>query len=269
MTVPIFTIGIGASCAAAARFGEPVPIGVPAAELIVGSVVLMVLLGAARHTLSEPAQPVNIWPLAGLIAILGGIGFADRVDALNAQLLLVLALTVLWSRTDGTPDHAARPSEVDPSGLLGSLAGVLAAAMTGWAVLSGVDARIALGLVSANLLIWSIGARRPGVIAVAGIIATGIGVGCANVVRIVGGGMAQPEWGGGDRLEALGLEITSRPYLPGFGATLPDTMLLIIAALLVVLDGGSAGAGRRRWVTAGMLIGLCSVQITWMWIGAS
>src|SRR5690606_777557 len=112
LAVPIFPLGIAASCAAAARVGDSAPGGqtggaaggVSAAELIVAPLVLVMLCGCFRGLTSASFTAVRIWPLAGLLVVLGGLGLVDRVDALNAQLLLVLSLGVLWIL--GSREHA-------------------------------------------------------------------------------------------------------------------------------------------------------------------
>lgn len=289
MVVPIFTLGIAACCAAAARFGESVPGspsagvigGASAAELIVAPLVLVMLGASFRCLISTSFAPVRIWPLAGLVVVLGGLGLVDRVDALNAQLLLVLALGVLWILGGQTQPKPEDDSPVRPDwlGLLTPLAGIGAAALIGWAILAGFGgaglgdpetaARLALGLVSVNLLVWAIGERDLARLATGLFIAAGVGIGGANLTRIVLGAMAQPEWASGDRAQAMALELSSRPYLPGFGATLPDTMLLVIGALLVVLAGESERQGTsRRWLGAGMVLGLAGSQVLWMWVSA-
>jgi hypothetical protein len=236
------------------------------------------LCGCFRALTSASFTGVRIWPLAGLVVVLGGLGLVDRVDALNAQLLLVLSLGVLW--IIGSREHAQRDAEPDPeslpggSGALAPLVGILAAGLTGWAILGGldgggIDGRIALGLISANLLAWGLGLRDPARLATGLLVAAGVGVGGANITRIVAGAMAQPEWGSGDRAQAIALELSSRPYLPGFGATLPDTMLLVIGVLLLVLAGESERkAADRRWLSAGMVLGLAGSQAVWMWVSA-
>ncbi len=289
MVVPVCTLGIAACCAAAARFGHSAPgsqtdavaHGASAAELIVAPLVLVMLCASFRCLISTSFTPVRIWPLAGLVVVLGGLGLVDRVDALNAQLLLVLALGVLWilggqAQQKPEDDSPVRP---DWSVLLMPLSGIAAAALIGWAILTGLDgagldgretaARLALGLVSVNLLVWAVGVRDLARLATGLFIAAGVGIGGANLTRIILGAMAQPEWGSGDRAQAMALELSSRPYLPGFGATLPDTMLLVIGVLLVVLAGESERKGTsRRWLGAGMVLGLAGSQVLWMWVSA-
>lgn len=279
LAVPIFTIGVAACCAAGARFGASAPggasegvvDGVSAAELIVAPLVLVMQCGCFRSLMVYSFEGVRIWALAGLLVVLGGLGLVDRVDALNAQLLLVLSLGVMW--VIGSREHEAR--ERDPeslpdwAGALAVLAGVGAAGLTGWAIAGGLDARIALGLVSANLLVWGLGVADPARLATGLLVAAGVGVGGANITRIVAGSMAQPEWASGDRAQAIALELSSRPYLPGFGSTLPDTMLLVLGVLLVVLAAESPErSANRRWLSAGIVLGLAGSQAVWMWVGA-
>jgi len=268
VTVPVFTVCIAASCAAAARFGLPLPTGISPAEVIVSPLVFVMLIAASLRMLANTSAPVRIWSIAGLVFLLGAITAVDRVDALNAQLLLVLVLGLLWI---GSDRRSSDPSDAEGSSRLPwlvSLSGVLAAAMIGWAILGGVDPRLALGLVAANLLVWAFPKRDIGSVAMAAVVSIGIGVGSANLVRVFGGAMAQPEWGSGLWTEAIALELVGRPYLPGFGAMLPDVMLLVIGVLLLVLASESHAAAKRRWMAAGMLLGLAGVQITLVWVGS-
>lgn len=268
VTVPVFTVCIAAACAAAARFGVPLPGGVSPAEVIVSPLVFVLFIAATLRMLGSDATPLRIWPIAGLVFLLGAMAAVDRVDALNAQLLLVLALGLLWIGSDGQRSDAPDPDAAGHYPWLVTLSGVLGAAMIGWAILEGVDARIAIGLVSANLLAWAWPQRDLASLAMTAVISIGVGVGSANLVRVIGGAMAQPEWGAGQMPEAIALELVGRPYLPGFGAMLPEVMLLVIGVLLVVLASESNAAAKRRWVTAGMLLGLAGVQIALVWVGS-
>lgn len=264
---PIVVLGASASCAAALSIGERgAPVG--ASELIVAPMVLALLVALAKGAIS--GGRLGIGPLAGLIAILGGAGLVGRIDALNGQLLLVLSLAVWWV-ANSEEDRARRSGEHASSAgdALAGLLGVVSGVCIAWAVLDGASALVALGLVSAHLLVWALRQRDVAAAATGAVIATGIAIGCANITRIIGGAMAQPEWAGGQRSQAIALELSGRPYVPGFGAMLPDVMLLILAVLLAVL-GLDPGAGRARRVAMASMIGVVVLgQAGWMWLGAA
>ena len=254
---PIVVLGVSASCAAALSIGEgAVPIG--ASELIVAPMVLALLVALAKSAVTGGRLGVGV--RAGLVG---------RVDALNGQLLLLLALAVWWV-VNSEEDRARRSGDAPRTGsdALVGLLGVVSGVCIGWAVLDGASALVALGLVSAHLIVWALRQRDVATVATGAVIATGIAIGCANITRIVGGAMAQPEWGSGQRSQAIALELSGRPYVPGFGALLPDVMLLIIGVLLAVL-GLDPGAGRTRRIAMASMIGVVALaQAGWMWLGA-
>jgi hypothetical protein len=263
---PIVVLGASASCAAALSVGET-GASVGASELIVAPMVLALLVALAKSAVT--GGRLGVGAVAGLIAILAGAGLIDRIDALNGQLLLVLALAVWWV-VNSDEDRARRDDEGsrDRGAALAGLAGVVSGACIGWAVLDGASVLVALGLVSAHLVIWGLRQRDMASAATGAVIATGIAIGCANITRIVGGAMAQPEWGAGQRSQAIALELSGRPYVPGFAAMLPDVMLLIMGVLLALL-GVEPGAGRGRRITLASLIGVVALaQALWMWLGA-
>jgi len=263
---PIVVLGVSASCAAALSIGEgAVPIG--ASELIVAPMVLALLVALAKSAVTGGRLGVGV--LAGLVAILGGAGLVGRIDALNGQLLLLLALAVWWV-VNSEEDRARRSGDAPRTGsdALAGLLGVVSGACIGWSVLDGASALFALWLVTAHLIVWALRQRDVATVATGAVIATGIAIGCANITRIIGGAMAQPEWDGGQRSQAIALELAGRPYVPGFGALLPDVMLLIIGVLLAVL-GLDPAAGRARRIAMASMIGVVALaQALWMWLGA-
>lgn len=263
---PIVVLGVSASCAAALSIGEGAVL-IGASELIVAPMVLALLVALAKGAVTGGRLGVGV--LAGLVAILGGAGLVGRVDALNGQLLLLLALAVWWV-VNSDEDRARRSRDAPRTGsdALVGLLGVVSGVCIGWAVLDGASALVALGLVTAHLIVWALRQRDVATVATGAVIATGIAIGCANITRIIGGAMAQPEWDGGQRSQAIALELAGRPYVPGFGALLPDVMLLIIGVLLAVL-GLDPGAGRTRRIAMASMIGVVALaQAGWMWLGA-
>ena len=263
---PIVVLGGSAACAAAGGVGDS-SAGVSVAEVIVAPLALVLLFVLARAAMT--GHRLGTAAMAGLIAILGGAGLIDRIDALNAQLLLVLSLGVWWI-VNADEERARRasdqPVERDVSAALTAIAGFASGASIAWAVFDGQHSAILLGLVTAHLLVWGLRQRDAASAATGAVIAVGIAIGCANIVRIAGGAMAQPEWGGGDRAEAIALELAGRPYVPGFGAMLPDVMLLILGVLLATLCL-DPGAGRaRRIALGGMIGGVGLAQAAWMWL---
>ncbi|XOV75155.1 MAG: hypothetical protein ACFHWZ_17190 [Phycisphaerales bacterium] len=151
---PIVVLGVSASCAAALSIGER---GAPsgAAELIVAPMMLALLVALAKGAVTGGRLGVGV--LAGLVAILGGAGLVGRIDALNGQLLLLLALAVWWV-VNSEEDRARRSGDAPRTGsdALVGLLGVVSGACIGWSVLDGASALFALGLVTAHLIVWAL-----------------------------------------------------------------------------------------------------------------
>lgn len=271
---PAILLGVGASCAAAAGFGQAgaaVGTAVSAAEMIVAPVVLGMLAAGAIVLARSRTEGVRLWPAAGLVALLGAMALADRVDALSGQLLLVLGLGVLWIATDNRSGDRRGPDAVSVvlSGAVPALAGLAATASVGWAIVAGASAGWATALIALNLLVWVLARRDFSTVATALVIGVCISAGAANLTRIVGGAMRQPEWDGGEQSRAMAMELLSRPYVPGFSGTLPDAVLLVLGILIVVLGTESGTTQRRRRLLLGMLLGVAAMQIGWVVIGAS
>lgn len=273
MGSPAVLLGVSAGCAAAAGFlPEPTPPatltallsgGAGPAELIVAPVVLGMLVACIGAVRTAREGVVRLWPAAGLVTLLGALALADRVDALNGQLLLVFGLGLMWLATDRREDGAGGRQDPEPGAAPAALAGLLATGTVGWAIVAGASPVVATGLVAANLLVWVLAQRDFSAVATASVVAVCIGSGAANISRIVGGAISQPEWNTGDRSQAIALELMSRPYVPGFSAMLPDVVLLVLGVLFAVLGTEDGTGGRRRWLVLGALMGVLAMHIAW------
>lgn len=277
MGVPVLLIGTASACAAAGAFWGGGPRLSPA-MLIVAPVVLAGMI-SALWVVRSARTGAAIWPGAVLVTVLGAMAMIDRVDALSAQLLMLLGLTIAWMSTLTTPEPEQEtepdtlPDTIDRRawGRRAAATGVLVALAVGWMILTGVSALLTLGLIATNLIVWALSRRDFGAVCTALLVGVCVGVGMANVVRIFGGASRQPEWGGGmggGYSESIAYELMGRPYLPGFSGMLPDVLGLVLALLIVVLATEESTTARRRRVLAVLLGVLVLGQAAWMVIGS-
>lgn len=259
---PAVLLGVSAGCAVGAVFTADSPRGlIGPAELIIAPVVLAMLACCAMAVSTARGEGLRLLAAAGLLILLGSFAMIDRVDALSGQLLFVFGLALLWLH-GSPPEEAEEGSGSLP--MVAGLAGLIASAAVGYAIWSGAPPVMALSLVSANLLIWTIARRDFAPVATALVIGVCIAAGVANLGRIIGGATRQYEWAGGDWWRAIALELNSGPYVPGFSATAPDVLLLVLGLLLTVLASEGAPDDRRRPMLRFMLLGVCGVQAGWM-----
>lgn len=273
MGVPVLLIGTASACAAAGAFWGGGPRLSPA-MLIVAPVVLAGMI-SALWVVRSARTGAAIWPGAVLVTVLGAMAMIDRVDALSAQLLMLLGLTIAWMSTLTMPETEpeASPDVIDRQawGRRAAATGVLVAFALGWMIFAGASALLALALIATNLIVWALSRRDFGAVCTALLVGVCVGVGMANVVRIFGGASRQPEWGGGmggGFSESIAYELMGRPYLPGFSGMLPDVLGLVLALLIVVLATEESTTARRRRVLAVLLGVLVLGQAAWMVIGS-
>lgn len=269
---PAILLGVSAGCAVAAAFRAEDPASrIGPAELIAAPVVLAMLACCSMALAQRHERGLRLIAGAGLAFLLGALAMVDRVDALSGQLLFVFGLAMLWLHGMPKPPNDERDGDSardDAASGFAGLAGLAVSAGTGLAIWMGAAPVLALALVSANLVIWAVARREFGPVAIAMVIGVCIAAGVANLARILGGAIRQPEWAGGDPTNALALELSSGPYVPGFSATTPDVLLLVLGLLLAVLGSEPDASERRRSRLRTAVLMVCGMQAGWMVLSA-
>lgn len=272
MGIPVIFLTTVAGCIAASRFiAAPSQTPLTIAEAIVWPIVFAAAIAASRTLTPTPQPTTTIRGWTALAALLGIAAIIDRIDAFNAQLLLVLGLAVAWIQTN-QPAHSDRPNPSAQWAARAAAAGLLAALATGWAALTDAPAWAILLLIAINLSAWAIARRHFAAIGTAFFIATCTAIGISSLIRVLAGARTQPDWSGGANNQwtnSIALELLSRPYLPGFSQTTPEVVALVLILLFTIFATQPTATPQRRRLTSAAIMTIAGALLAWMIIASA
>jgi len=232
---------------------------------------VLVLAGRLWRRAPEPGRAPWVWVGSAALALL--LVLAERVRLLDAQLLMLGGVTLIWWRS-ATLDHRRAPAEQPGSRGVASSAPLLALlcsllASAGAAVAAGGSGSASWMLIlvlSAITLGLAVALSRadPGWTVLLGICG---GVGTAALARIgfvVVLGIAEAQrTATGTWLEVLATSLMASPYLTGLSTYAPEAVLLMVSAGVAILDSSLPANTSARRLLSFVIIGATGLTLAW------
>ncbi|HBS29428.1 MAG TPA: hypothetical protein DEB06_08255 [Phycisphaerales bacterium] len=233
---------------------------------LAGPVVAGALLARAVTLIFSrpPASRAEAPAWAGAAVLLGLLAAADRVGLLDAQLLVLGVLALVWLSTDLRRAHSPAPSRtLAPLAVLAlgmiSAAGAVVIGITTSAPPKWIGVALGIG----SLLACAVSPRDAGRAALLGV---ALGVGAAGVARVASLAILAAKearsTGAGLWFIEAGESLASGAYLSGFSALAPEAAASAAAAGCVAV---SATHRPTRSGTAGFVLLLAAIALVVRW----